>query len=52
MKKIMIAAFAAMLGIAANAAAVQWTMTNITSSPDNTVAAGWCIPQTRYVCRF
>ena len=41
MKKIMIAAFAAMLGIAANAAAVQWTMTNITSSPDNTVAAGW-----------
>ena len=41
MKKIMIAAFAAMLGIAANAAAVQWSMSTITSSPDNAIAAGW-----------
>lgn len=41
MKKLIITAFAAMLGIAANAAAVQWSMSNITASPDNAAAAGW-----------
>lgn len=41
MKKLIIVAFAAMLGIAANAAAVQWSMSDITASPDNAAAAGW-----------
>ena len=41
MKKIMIAAFAAMLGIAANAAAVQWSLSGVTDSPDTAKAAGW-----------
>ena len=43
MKKLVIAAFAAMLGIAANAAAVEWTMTGVTDSPDAAKAAGWAV---------
>lgn len=41
MKKLIIAAFAAMLGIAANAAAVAWGVTGVTDSPDTAKAAGW-----------
>ena len=41
MKKLIIAAFAAMLGIAANAAAVSWSMTEVQSSPTATVGSGW-----------
>ena len=37
----MIAAFAAMLGIAANAAAVTWSLSSISDSPDVAKAAGW-----------
>ena len=43
MKKLIVAAFAAMLGIAANAAAVEWTMSGITDSPDTAKAAGWVV---------
>ena len=43
MKKLIIAVFAAMLGIAANAAAVEWSMTGISNSPDATKAAGWAV---------
>ena len=32
-----------MLGIAANAAAVSWSITNIQSSPDTAVAGGWLV---------
>ena len=41
MRKLLIAACAAMLGIAANAAQVTWTTTGITASPDKAAAAGW-----------
>ena len=41
MKKLIIAAFAAVLGIAANAAAVEWSVTTIEASPDAAAAAGW-----------
>ena len=41
MKKIMIAAVGVMLGIAANAASINWGMTAIDSSPDATKAGGW-----------
>ena len=37
----MIAAFAAMLGIAANAASVSWSLSGITDSPDTAKSAGW-----------
>lgn len=40
MKKLIIAAVGTMLGIAANAAAVTWGLTNITASPDNEAKAG------------
>ena len=43
MKKIMIAAFAAMLGIAANAAAIEWSTTGLVDSPDTAKAAGWAV---------
>ena len=43
MKKIMIAAVAVMLGIAANAATVKWSMTEVQSSPDAAAAADWSI---------
>ena len=43
MKKMIVAAFAAMLGIAANAAAVEWGMTGVTDSPDTAKAAGWAV---------
>ena len=41
MKKLVIAAFAAMLGIAANAATVTWGVSSVTDSPDVAKAAGW-----------
>ena len=41
MKKIMIAAIAVMLGIAANAAAVTWTVTNVTHPVAGGAPAGW-----------
>ena len=43
MKKLIIAAFAAMLSIAANAALVEWSMTGISDSPDAAKAAGWAV---------
>ena len=43
MKKIMIAAVAVMLGVAANAAAVSWTVNEVTNSPDATAGAGWAL---------
>ena len=43
MKKLMIVAFAAMLGITANAAAVTWSMSGVTASPDAPAAAGWAV---------
>lgn len=43
MKKLVVAAIAVMLGIAANAAAVTWTISNIQSSPANEVAVGWLV---------
>jgi hypothetical protein len=43
MKKLIVAAFAAMLGIAANAAAIEWGMTGVTDSPDTAKAAGWAV---------
>ena len=41
MKKLLIAAFVAVLGIAANAAAVSWSMTSIDNSPDVPKAGNW-----------
>lgn len=41
MKKIIIAAFAVMIGVAANAAAITWSLTSITATPDSAVASGW-----------
>ena len=43
MKKLIIAAFAAMLGIAANAAAVTWSMSKISASPDAAAAKDWVV---------
>lgn len=43
MKKLMIAAFAVMFGIAANAASVTWAMTSVANSPDVNAAAGWAV---------
>jgi hypothetical protein len=43
MKKLMVAVIAGFLGISANAAAVTWAATNIQSSPDSAVAAGWFV---------
>ena len=43
MKKLIVAAFAAMLGIAANATAIEWGMTGVTDSPDTAKAAGWAV---------
>ena len=43
MKKLIVAAFAAMLGIEANAAAVTWTVSPVVASPDAAAAAGWAI---------
>ena len=41
MKKIMIAAFAAMLGIAANAASVTWGLTSVTGPDTKEAPSGW-----------
>ena len=43
MKKILIVAVAAMLGLVANAASVNWQSNAIQSSPDTAVAAGWLV---------
>ena len=43
MKKIMIAAVAAVAGIAANAASINWQVNVMQSSPSATVGAGWVI---------
>ena len=43
MKKIIIGVCAVMLGIAAQAATVNWSANAIQSSPDNAVAAGWLV---------
>ena len=41
MKKLTTLAVALFVGIAANAAAVTWSLTSITDSPDTAKAAGW-----------
>lgn len=43
MKKIIVAISAALLGIAASAATVNWQSNAIQSSPDTAVAAGWLV---------
>ena len=43
MKKIIIGVCAVLLGIAAQAATVNWSANAIQSSPDNAVAAGWLV---------
>lgn len=43
MKKLIVACMTAMLGLAVNAAAVTWSISNIQSSPDVTVGAGWYV---------
>ncbi len=43
MKKLMISAIAVMLGFAANAAAVTWSIAGIQSSPANTATTGWYV---------
>lgn len=43
MKKMMVAAAIAMLGIAVQAASVNWSINAIQSSPDNAVGAGWIV---------
>lgn len=43
MKKLMITMMAVALAAIANAATVKWSVTNVQSSPDNAVAAGWAV---------
>ena len=43
MKKIIIAAAVALMGIAVNAATVNWSVNAVQNSPDNTVGAGWIV---------
>lgn len=43
MKKMIIAACAITIGVVANAATVKWAVTNVQSSPDVAVAAGWAV---------
>lgn len=43
MKKLIIAALFAMIGVAVNAATVKWQANAIQSSPDNSVGAGWLV---------
>ncbi|MBO5643447.1 MAG: PEP-CTERM sorting domain-containing protein [Kiritimatiellae bacterium] len=43
MKKLMIAAFVMVLGIAANAASVTWGMSSPQSSPNATATSGWAL---------
>lgn len=43
MKKILVAGAAVMLGIALQAATVNWSVNAIQSSPDTAVAAGWLV---------
>lgn len=43
MKKLLTTISAVVLGLAANAAAVNWQANAIQSSPDTTVAAGWLV---------
>lgn len=43
MKKMIIAAAVALVGVALNAATVNWSVNAVQSSPDNTVGAGWIV---------
>ena len=43
MKKLVIAATVALMGIVVHAAAVNWSVVNVQSSPANTVSAGWIV---------
>ena len=43
MKKLIVAAAVAMLGVAVQAATVNWSVNAIQSSPDTAVAAGWLV---------
>lgn len=43
MKKLIIAAIAVAFGVVANAATVKWQVTNVQSSPDVAVTAGWAV---------
>ena len=41
MKKLIIASAVALVAVASNAAAVAWSLTGVTDSPDTAKAAGW-----------
>ena len=43
MKKLLIIATVALAAVSARAASVSWNVTNIQSSPDTAVAAGWLV---------
>ena len=43
MKKLIIAAIAVAFSVVANAATVKWQVTNVQSSPDVAVTAGWAV---------
>ena len=43
MKKVMIGIIAVGFSVVANAAAMNWSVLNVQSSPDNAVAAGWAV---------
>ena len=43
MKKLMIIASAIVMGVTANAASVQWSLSGVTASPDTAAAAGWAV---------
>ena len=43
MKKMIIAAAVALMGVAINAATVNWSVNAVQSSPDHTVGAGWIV---------
>lgn len=43
MKKLIVAMAIAIVAVATNAAVVNWNVTNIQSSPDVTVSAGWFV---------
>ncbi|MBO5643347.1 MAG: PEP-CTERM sorting domain-containing protein [Kiritimatiellae bacterium] len=43
MKKLIVGIIAVGFSIVANAAAMNWSVLNVQSSPDNSVAAGWAV---------
>ncbi len=43
MSRLIVTAFSIMLGVAVHAAAVTWAVSNVQSSPDATVGAGWVV---------